>query len=253
MSRRPFPWILQMEPGRISPTGWSRHGPTQSHGRCGAWAFLSRTPSSSGRPPLHRSMDRSGDRGRRADRGASGLSPDRALGFYLLLAPLVPMAGVAAACGPGWTRSYELAVTTPYSQLRVLLLRTAAVLVCAVPLAAPRRSGSRSVGEAVRMAAARLAFGPPGPGRDDVVPPDLGGQGVAGGWTALCVLSTLQQHQLLLVSRPAVAACTLVAVGAALLLLSRRHALSTVPRMGVLGDHDRPGLGDPAIRLDVSA
>lgn len=165
---------------------------------------------------------------------ASGLSPDRALGFYLLLAPLVPMAGVAAAYGDGVDPSYELAVTTPYSQLRVLLLRTAAVLVCAVPLTVLAGAALDPWWVAVAWLAPGLAFVLLVLAATTWFPPIWAASAVATGWTALSVLATLRDHQLLLVSRPSVAVSTVVAVGAAVLLVSRRHALSTVPRMGVL-------------------
>ncbi len=62
------------------------------------------------------------------------VTPSSALALYLVLAPLVPMAGVAAAYGEEVDPTYELAVSSPYSQLRLLLLRTVAVLVVCVPV-----------------------------------------------------------------------------------------------------------------------
>ena len=65
---------------------------------------------------------------------ASFVSPDRALATYLLLAPLVPLGGVALSYGEGVDPAYELTLTTPYPQFRLLLLRTAVVLVACAPL-----------------------------------------------------------------------------------------------------------------------
>jgi hypothetical protein len=48
--------------------------------------------------------------------------------FLLALAPLVPVVGVAAAYGASADRAYEVATAAPLSGLRLLLLRTAAVL-----------------------------------------------------------------------------------------------------------------------------
>jgi hypothetical protein len=62
------------------------------------------------------------------------VTPSRALALYLLLAPLVPMAGVAAAYGEEVDPTHELGVASPYPQLRLLLLRTAAVLLVGVPV-----------------------------------------------------------------------------------------------------------------------
>jgi anti-sigma factor RsiW len=66
----------------------------------------------------------------------SVVRPSSAVAVYLLLAPLVPLAGVAAAYGEDVDPTHELAVAAPYSQLRMLLLRTAAVLLVCVPVTA---------------------------------------------------------------------------------------------------------------------
>ena len=58
----------------------------------------------------------------------------RGLAFFLLVAPLVPVAGVAFAYGPDVDPSYEVCAAVPYSAARLLLLRTAAVLATSLPL-----------------------------------------------------------------------------------------------------------------------
>jgi hypothetical protein len=58
----------------------------------------------------------------------------RGLAGFLLVAPLVPMAGVALAYGPDVDPSYEVGAAAPYSAVRLLLLRTAAVLATSLPL-----------------------------------------------------------------------------------------------------------------------
>lgn len=63
---------------------------------------------------------------------ASGIG----LGLFLLVAPLVPVMGVAAAYGGDADPSHELVVTSPYSAGRLLLLRTTAVLATSLPVAA---------------------------------------------------------------------------------------------------------------------
>ncbi len=57
------------------------------------------------------------------------------LGFFLLVAPLAPVAGVAMAFGGDADPSQEIVVTTPFSAVRLLLLRTAAVVATSVPIA----------------------------------------------------------------------------------------------------------------------
>jgi hypothetical protein len=54
---------------------------------------------------------------------------------FLVIAPLVPMAGVAASFGGDADPAHELVSTAPFSELRLLLVRTAGVLVTSVPLA----------------------------------------------------------------------------------------------------------------------
>jgi hypothetical protein len=58
----------------------------------------------------------------------------RGLALFLLVAPLVPVAGVAFAYGPDVDPLYEVGVAVPYSTPRLLLLRTAAVLATSLPL-----------------------------------------------------------------------------------------------------------------------
>jgi anti-sigma factor RsiW len=64
----------------------------------------------------------------------AGYGGARGLAFFLLVAPLVPVAGVAFAYGPDVDPLYEVGVAVPYSAARLLLLRTAAVLVTSLPL-----------------------------------------------------------------------------------------------------------------------
>jgi hypothetical protein len=63
-----------------------------------------------------------------ADASASGLL------VYLTIAPMLPVAGVAAAYGRLADPAYELAVAAPYSMLRLLLLRSVAVVGSTVVL-----------------------------------------------------------------------------------------------------------------------
>lgn len=56
--------------------------------------------------------------------------------LFLLVAPLVPVVGVAAAYGPAVDPAYEVGAAAPYPGERLLLLRTAAVLATCLPLVA---------------------------------------------------------------------------------------------------------------------
>jgi hypothetical protein len=54
--------------------------------------------------------------------------------LFLIVAPLAPVVGVAASFGGDADPSHELVTVTPYSALRMLLLRTAGVLATSVPV-----------------------------------------------------------------------------------------------------------------------
>lgn len=58
-----------------------------------------------------------------------------ALAPFLLVAPMVPVVGVAAVYGPSQDPLETLVVTAPYGRTRLVLLRTVAVLVSVLPVA----------------------------------------------------------------------------------------------------------------------
>lgn len=61
---------------------------------------------------------------------------ERGLLVFLALAPLLPLAGVAAAYGPGLDPTYEIGLASPLRSFRLLLIRAAAVLATTTLLAA---------------------------------------------------------------------------------------------------------------------
>lgn len=61
---------------------------------------------------------------------------ERFLRMFLVVAPLGPLAGVAVAFAGGLDPTREIGLATPYSGLRLLLIRTAAVLAVTVPIVA---------------------------------------------------------------------------------------------------------------------
>lgn len=61
---------------------------------------------------------------------------ERLLQVFLVVAPLGPLAGVAVAFVGGLDPTREIGLATPYSGLRLLLIRTAAVLAVTVPIVA---------------------------------------------------------------------------------------------------------------------
>jgi hypothetical protein len=61
---------------------------------------------------------------------------ERFLRTFLVVAPLGPLAGVAVAFAGGLDPTREIGLAAPYSGLRLLLIRTAAVLAVTVPIVA---------------------------------------------------------------------------------------------------------------------
>jgi hypothetical protein len=66
----------------------------------------------------------------------AGQVDERLLRVFLVAAPLGPLAGVAVAFAGGLDLTREIGLATPYSGLRLLLIRTAAVLAVTVPIVA---------------------------------------------------------------------------------------------------------------------
>lgn len=67
---------------------------------------------------------------------AAYVSGGTALAPFLLIAPLAPVLGVAAAYGPRQDPLEALVATAPYGRTRLILLRTLAVLVSVLPVTA---------------------------------------------------------------------------------------------------------------------
>lgn len=68
-----------------------------------------------------------------AAHAASG--DERAMLFFLVLAPVLPVIGVAGAYGPGIDPAHELTIAAPVSGVRLLLIRVVAVLCATVGVA----------------------------------------------------------------------------------------------------------------------
>lgn len=66
----------------------------------------------------------------------SHLASGSSAALFMVVAPLLPVAGVAVAFGPGVDPTYELLVAAPIRSFDVLLARAAAVLATTVPITA---------------------------------------------------------------------------------------------------------------------
>ena len=65
---------------------------------------------------------------------AAMFGEDGGLALFLLIAPLAPVAGVAASFGGDADPAHELATVAPYSGFRLLLLRSVGVLATSIPV-----------------------------------------------------------------------------------------------------------------------
>lgn len=165
---------------------------------------------------------------------ASMADPERMLGFYLLFAPLIPMAGVAAGYGPAADPTYELAVAAPYSQLKILLVRGVAVMLGSVPVTC-------AIGALLDPWWVAVAWIAPGLTAVLVllaamtwVAPVRAASGVAAAWTAVFVLAVLNNDQLMLVGHVAMSIFAAASVASLAVFLARSRLLATAPRTGGL-------------------
>ena len=110
--------------------------------------------------------------------------------LLLVVAPLLPVAGVATAYGPALDPTYEIGVAAPMSGLRLILLRTLAVIATTIPLLAVAALVAPGGGWAVfgwllpsfALVAITLALA-------TAIPPERAGPVVGAGWlVALVVL-----------------------------------------------------------------
>jgi hypothetical protein len=154
---------------------------------------------------------------------AAHASGGKALAPFLLVAPLAPVLGVAAAYGPRQDPLETLVATAPFGRTRLILLRTVAVLVSVLPLTAllgltvpgPPWLAAAWLGPALALVPVLLALA-------GFVGPRAGAVVVSLGWSSVVFASTrglsptwpveaAQQGVYLLL---ALAACTVIAVRA---------------------------------------
>jgi hypothetical protein len=118
--------------------------------------------------------------------------PRQSLFTLLLLAPLLPVLGVAMAYGPSADPAHELQVATPGGGLRLLIVRTIAVLVVSIVVVTALACTSEVVRPmaaawllpALAVTAATLAT-------MTVLPPRRAGAAVGGAWLAAVVMASV--------------------------------------------------------------
>ena len=133
--RRPTPAALDARgwPSSTRSTGPARRSVERVARRLGIRARHRPRP---GRHPLAAGIVAAGGGRRlrlRHPRRPAGT--DRGLALFLVVAPLIPVAGVAAAFGPGLDPTWEITVAAPGGGFRLLLLRAAAVFATTFAMA----------------------------------------------------------------------------------------------------------------------
>ena len=162
-----------------------------------------------------------------AANGASGRDEQLVLFLFLVVAALLPVAGVAVAFGPGVDPTYEIGTAAPMPADRLLLIRAAAVLASSVSitsLAALALPGLDAIAAAwllpaLGLTVATLALG-------TWVQPLVAAASVALTWVLFAAAAAVSTQDRLAVFRPAgqVACLAVIAVSAA--VLAHRHTLS---------------------------
>jgi hypothetical protein len=156
--------------------------------------------------------------------------------LFLIVAPVLPLAGVAAAYGPGVDPTHELTLAAPLSTTRLLLMRAVAVLGVTLVLAGAASLGLPHMGllaaawalPALALAAAALAA-------STWFEPTRAAIALAVLWVAVVVFAVHDagRHGLAAVQHAAVfqpagqAAAAAIAVAAALVVARRRSAFET--------------------------
>ena len=116
-------------------------------------------------------------------------------GIFLALAPLIPIAGIAAAFGPHVDPGYEVAAAAPMASFRLLLVRSTAVLATAILFTGLATLGLPHVGwtaiawilPALALAGATLAVG-------SVVSMERAAVAIGGAWLIVVVAAADAGH-----------------------------------------------------------
>lgn len=152
---------------------------------------------------------------------------------FLALAPVLPILGVASAYGSEVDPTYELTIAAPYSNLRILLLRSVTVVAVCLPLsilAGVGLEGPWWIAVAWLLPAA--AFLLVTLASATFVPPHYAAIATALGWVTIAFSISRVGEPSDLFSATATMTYVIVAVVAALVFVKRFQHLSTQGRMG---------------------
>jgi hypothetical protein len=156
--------------------------------------------------------------------GAAHAAGRAGLLLFLIVAPLLPVAGVAAAYGPRIDPTYEIGLAAPIRSFRLLLIRAAAVLGTTTALAAVASATLPHLGWAVvgwLLPSLALSLGTLALATS--LHPVVAAGTVAGAWISLTVLVvTASRDELAAFHATGQTACAIVALVAAVVLRARR-------------------------------
>ncbi|MGZ8615415.1 MAG: zf-HC2 domain-containing protein [Actinomycetota bacterium] len=161
-----------------------------------------------------------------AANGVTGRDEELVLFLFLVVAALLPVAGVAVAFGPGVDPTYEIGVAAPMRADRLLLIRAAAVLATSTSitaLAALALPGLDAIAAAwllpaLGLTVATLALG-------TWVRPLVAAASVALTWVLLAAAAAVSTQDRLAAFRPAGQVACLAVVAASAAVLAHRHTL----------------------------
>lgn len=155
--------------------------------------------------------------------GAAGDDPNN-ISAMLVLAPLIPVLGVALAYGPSVDPVYEIGLATPMRGLRLLVIRSATVIVVAVSVLA----GSVLVSPATNSLAfvwllPALALTSLAVGAMTFTTPRRAVAGVSVGWALLVFVVQTATADSLAVFGVGMQVASVVAAAVGAVVITRRH------------------------------
>lgn len=148
----------------------------------------------------------------------------RGLLVFLVVAALLPLAGVAAAYGPGIDPTHEVGVVAPMSSFHLVLVRAAAVLTSTAALAGLAALALPQVGwTAAAWLVPSLALTVLSLALATYVAPLVAAGSVALGWTAIVALTARLADDRLVAFGPRAQISLLILLAAAALVVARRR------------------------------
>jgi hypothetical protein len=155
----------------------------------------------------------------------------QAVALFLVLAPVLPVAGVALTFGPGADPAHEIVAGTPYSPVRLLAVRTAVVVSTTfLPAAVAAVLLPVQLGLALAWLLPALALTVGTLALSTRIAPHVAASALGIGWVSL-VLYGVARHDPFLAAAPVVQlACLVGLVLAAAVLLVRSHDLAEILR-----------------------